>query len=78
MIGFGPSSISRFPIGLIQNEIATARYSTAISKGMFAFAKGLELSLDDIIGGWIVERLMCDFTFSHAKFVSKFGAEAES
>ena len=77
MIGFGPSSISRFPNGFIQNEIATARYIAAISKGSFAFTKGLELSLDDIIRGWIIECLMCDFAFSHAKLVSTFGAEAE-
>lgn len=77
MIGFGPSSISRFPTGFIQNEIATARYTAAISQGILAFAKGLELSPDDIIRGWIIERLMCDFAFSHAKLVSTFGADAE-
>ena len=77
MIGFGPSSISRYPVGFIQNEIATARYSAAISQGSFAFAKCLELSPDDMIRGWIIERLMCDFAFSRAKLVLKFGAEAE-
>ena len=77
MIGFGPSSISRFPAGYVQNEIATGRYNAAISDGGFAFTKGLELSNDDIIRGWIIERLMCDFTFSKADLILKFGTNAD-
>ncbi|MEO9168131.1 MAG: oxygen-independent coproporphyrinogen III oxidase [Aestuariivirga sp.] len=78
MLGFGPSSISRFPAGYIQNEVATGRYTAAISNGKFAASKGLELHEDDIIRGWIIERLMCDFAFTKAALTAKFGNAADT
>ena len=78
MLGFGPSSISRFPAGYIQNEVATGRYTAAIFDGKFAAAKGLELYEDDIIRGWIIERLMCDFAFTKAELTAKFGNAADA
>ena len=77
-IGFGSSSISCFPGGYIQNEVATGRYSAAISGGVFAHSKGFELSKDEIVRAWIIEPLMCDFAFDKVDLISKFGAGADS
>ncbi|WP_246673382.1 oxygen-independent coproporphyrinogen III oxidase [Mesorhizobium sp. B2-9-1] len=74
LIGLGPSSISRYRQGHAQNIVATGEYEKVVNSGRMAIARGVEFSLDDLARGWIIERLMCNFTFSAAELVKRFGA----
>ena len=73
LIGLGPSSISRFRQGYAQNIVATGEYEKAVNSGQLATARGIEFSVDDLARGWIIERLMCHFTFSAIELVERFG-----
>lgn len=77
LIGLGPSSISRFRQGHAQNTPSTGAYGRMIEAGSLAVVRGLSLSDEDRMRGWVIERLMCDFGFSAAALRSSFGAEAE-
>ncbi|CDX20728.1 Oxygen-independent coproporphyrinogen-III oxidase [Mesorhizobium sp. ORS 3324] len=74
LIGLGPSSISRFRQGYAQNIVATGEYEKAVDCGQLATARGIEFSVDDLARGWVIERLMCNFTFSAVDLVERFGA----
>ena len=76
LIGLGASSLSRFPGGYLQNQVATGRYSAQIKDGMLAHDRGFTLDDDDKLRGWIIERLMCDFSFRRDDLVNAFGAAA--
>ncbi|MEI8702333.1 oxygen-independent coproporphyrinogen III oxidase [Mesorhizobium sp. ISC15] len=73
LIGLGPSSISQFRQGYAQNMPATAEYGRMVDQGGLAAVRGIELSEDDRVRGWIIERLMCDFAFSAIDLVERFG-----
>ncbi|WP_184879541.1 oxygen-independent coproporphyrinogen III oxidase [Mesorhizobium sangaii] len=73
LIGLGPSSISRFRQGYAQNMPVTAEYERRVDAGDLAIVRGIELSEDDRVRGWIIERLMCDFAFSAIDLVERFG-----
>ncbi|MGZ9721027.1 oxygen-independent coproporphyrinogen III oxidase [Rhizobium miluonense] len=77
LIGLGPSSISRFREGYAQNTPSTGEYSRLIEAGSLAIARGLSLSGDDRLRGWVIERLMCDFGFSSIALRNMFGENAE-
>jgi oxygen-independent coproporphyrinogen III oxidase len=77
LIGLGPSAISRFRQGYAQNITATGEYEKAVDSGQLATARGIELSVDDVARGWIIERLMCQFRFSAIDLVELFGAVGE-
>lgn len=77
LIGFGPSSISRYRQGYAQNIVATGEYEKAAAAGRLATARGIELSLDDRARGWVIERLMCDFSFSAIELVELFGERGQ-
>ncbi len=76
-LGFGPSAIGCFPGGFVQNEVAIGRYASLVAAREFPLARGLAVSLDDQIHGYIIERLMCDLSFSFGTLTGKFGAHAE-
>lgn len=73
LLGFGPSSISSFPDGFAQNQVATGLYTAAITAGQSPLARGLLLSEADKLNGWVIERLMCDFGFSREALERRFG-----
>ena len=73
LIGLGPSAISRYRQGYAQNIVATGAYEKAVDSGQLAVARGIELSVDDLARGWIIERLMCHFAFSAIELVERFG-----
>ncbi|TRC99899.1 oxygen-independent coproporphyrinogen III oxidase [Mesorhizobium sp. WSM4303] len=73
LIGLGPSSISRFRQGYAQNTVATGEYEKIVDSGQLATARGIELSVNDLARGWIIERLMCQFAFSAVELVERFG-----
>ncbi|MDG4881882.1 oxygen-independent coproporphyrinogen III oxidase [Mesorhizobium sp. WSM4884] len=78
LIGLGPSSISRYRQGYAQNIVATGEYEKAVNSGRLAIARGVEFSLDDLARGWIIERLMCQFSFSAVELVERFGAVGQT
>ncbi len=78
LIGLGPSSISRFRQGYAQNMPSTAAYGRLIEAGGLAVVRGLSLSDEDRMRGWVIERLMCDFGFSVTALRGRFGAGAEA
>lgn len=60
LIGFGASSIGKFPQGFVQNKPDVREWRAAICAGRFATARGIALSDDDRLRAAIIERLMCD------------------
>lgn len=77
LIGFGASAISRFPQGYAQNAARTPDYQRRVGEHGLATARGLELSDDDRMRSHVIERLMCDLSFSGADLKARFGAAAE-
>ena len=77
LLGFGPSSISGFPGGFAQNQVATGIYTAAITSGRSPVARGLLLSQEDQLNGWIIERLMCDFAFSKGELEQLFNEKGQ-
>lgn len=73
LIGLGPSSISRYRQGYVQNITATGDYVKAVFSGHLPVARGIEFSRDDVATAWLIERLMCDFEFSAEELVGQFG-----
>lgn len=78
LLGLGASAISRFPGGLMQNTVATSLYQQGVQSGALPHAKGISLTSDDIVRGWIIERLMCDLRFSKAALMAAHGLQAET
>ncbi|MEZ5776318.1 MAG: oxygen-independent coproporphyrinogen III oxidase [Hyphomicrobiaceae bacterium] len=76
IIGFGASAIGQMPEGYIQNTVPTGDYQRRIGEGRLATARGFRLSEDDRMRAHVIERLMCDFAFSRAGLVARFGTKA--
>lgn len=75
LIGLGASAIGKMPQGYVQNAVATGDYQRRVGGGL-ATVRGLELSEDDRMRGWLIERLMCDFGFSSRQLTERFGDRA--
>lgn len=78
LIGLGPSSISQFRQGYAQNMPSTSEYGRMVEAGGLSAVRGIELSDDDRVRGWVIERLMCDFAFSAIELVERFGQAGQS
>ena len=76
ILGLGPSSISRYAQGYAQNHPATGEYGRRVLAGELATVRGIALSEDDRVRGWVIERLMCDFGFSASDALQHFGGAA--
>ncbi len=48
----------------MQNNPATGEYQKAVAGGGLAVVRGIELSDEDRVRAWVIERIMCDFGFS--------------
>lgn len=72
LIGLGASSIGNLPQGYVQNITATGEYTRAIRERGLAVAKGLLLSDEDRMRGWVIERLMCDCAVSVDELRNRF------
>lgn len=77
LIGFGASAISRLPQGYAQNATAVADYRRRIATTGLATARGVALSEDDRMRAHVIERLMCDLTYSAADVRDRFGPAAD-
>jgi oxygen-independent coproporphyrinogen-3 oxidase len=63
LLGFGASSISKFPQGYAQNAPATFAYQERVNATGFASFKGFEMAPEDALMARVIEDLMCRFTF---------------
>jgi oxygen-independent coproporphyrinogen-3 oxidase len=73
LLGFGASAIGRLPQGYVQNETAIKRYERCVEAGDFATARGVVFSEEDRLRGGIIERLMCDMSFSSRALAGQRG-----
>jgi oxygen-independent coproporphyrinogen-3 oxidase len=73
LIGFGPSSISRYREGHAQNFPTTGDYTRAVENGALPVARGLAVNAEDRVRGWVIERLMCEFGFSIPELLTREG-----
>lgn len=76
LIGFGASSIGSLPNGYVQNITATGEYIRSVAQTGLAIARGIAFSDDDRMRGWVIERLMCDFSVSIDELRRRFGGNA--
>ncbi len=60
LLGFGPSAISRFPQGYVQNSPAARDWSAAVSSGRLAAVRGVKLTNADRLRWRLIERLLCE------------------
>lgn len=78
LLGIGASAIGHLPQGYVQNAIAAADYGLRVQNAGLATAKGLQLTREDRVRGYVIERLMCDLEFSAADVRKAFGAAADA
>jgi len=72
MIGFGASAIGQLQQGYIQNISPLKKYRESIAAGNFPIERGIELSKDDRLRGYIIERIMCDLNVDLDAVCDKF------
>ncbi len=72
LIALGPSGISEFPGGFVQNSKDIRAYSEAINRGELALDRGVPRVRDDALRGAIIERLMCDMRVDVAQIAYQF------
>lgn len=77
LLPLGPSSIGRFADGYVQNEPATGQYIAKVSAGDIPFTRGIALTADDKMRGWVIERLMCDYAFCFTELAERFGPRSQ-
>lgn len=73
LIGLGASSISRFPQGYAQNAARVPDYQARVAKLRLGTSRGLAFAGDDAERAYVIERLMCDLTFSKSELRARFG-----
>jgi oxygen-independent coproporphyrinogen III oxidase len=73
-IGLGATAIGCLPGGYVQNAVPVHDYIRRINENGLATARGVSLGADDRMRAFVIERLMCDFTFSSEALERKFGA----
>lgn len=76
LIGVGASSISSYGDAYVQNIVPTAQYQKTVQDGRLSAMRGVQLTLDDRIRAYMIERLMCDFAFSFDALEQRFGYAA--
>ena len=73
LIGLGASSISRTPLGFVQNHAQERDWRAAVEAGDLPVARGVALNPRDAFVGEIIERLMCDFAVDVADLARRHG-----
>lgn len=77
LIGLGASSVSQYPQGYVQNTPASGDYAKRIDAGGLAGVRGLVLSDEDRLRGFVIEELMCRYRFSASDLKQRFGRAAD-
>ena len=75
LIAFGPSAISEFAEGYVQNTSDLKAWSALVSEGRSTAHRGIALTEDDRLRRAIIERLMCDLRVDLADIAGRFGAD---
>ena len=78
LIGLGASAIGRLPQGYVQNVVATGEYQRRVQAGQGATDRGIALGPDDLVRGFAIERLLCDFRLDFAQLRNRFPGGAEA
>lgn len=77
IIGLGASAIGRLPQGYVQNVVSTHEYQRRAMAGLSPVDKGIAFTPDDLLRGYAIERLLCDFRLDFADLRSRFPKAAE-
>jgi oxygen-independent coproporphyrinogen-3 oxidase len=75
-IGLGASAIGRLLGGYVQNAVAVSDYARRVQQTGLATVRGWELTPEDRLRASVIERLMCDFSFSSKGLTDQFGGAA--
>lgn len=78
LIGFGASAISALAQGYAQNVASLPSYMAAVENGELPIARGIELSSDDKLRRFVIERIMCDMTVDVGEACRKYGMDADT
>lgn len=76
LIGLGASAIGKLPQGYVQNMPATGEYERMADGDELCVVRGIELSLDDRVRAFVIERLMCEFTLDLDALSKLYGPAA--
>lgn len=76
LIGLGASAIGKLPQGFVQNAVADADYARRVADHGLATARGRRLTSEDQLRAHVIERLMCDFSFSASAVATRFDVDA--
>ncbi|WP_395696964.1 oxygen-independent coproporphyrinogen III oxidase [Methylocella sp.] len=77
LIGIGASAISRLPQGYAQNAVPVGVHAELVKAGGLATRRGFALAPEDEMRGFVIERLMCDFSFPGRALAERYGGLAE-
>ena len=61
LIGLGASAIGKLPQGYVQNMPATGEYERMADGDDLCVVRGIALSDEDRVRGFVIEKIMCDF-----------------
>lgn len=75
LIGFGASSISKFPNGFAQNQAKSSDYALAIKSGALATYRGIETTHEDRLVARAIEMIMCNFAIDYPALINEFGSD---
>jgi oxygen-independent coproporphyrinogen III oxidase len=78
LIGLGASSVGSLPQGHIQNAVPIGDHARRVAAGQLAAVRGVALSADDRMRGWVIERLMCDLGFRVGELRARYGRSADA
>jgi len=73
LLGLGASAIGHLSQGYVQNAAAAGDYARRIKENALATVRGFALSPEDRMRARVIERLMCDFSFSSIALQREFG-----
>lgn len=76
LIGFGSSAVSHFPGGFTQNAPGIADYERRVASDGIATVRGVALTEDDRMRSYVIERLMCNLSFSSDELRRRYGEAA--
>ncbi|MES5096969.1 oxygen-independent coproporphyrinogen III oxidase [Agrobacterium sp. BA1120] len=76
LIGLGASAIGKLPQGYVQNMPATGEYERMADGDDLCVVRGIELSEDDRVRAFVIERIMCDFALDLAALGQLYGPVA--
>lgn len=72
LIGFGMTAIGSVGGAYFQNAKTLESYYSSLDQKQFPIARGRELSEDDVIRQWVIQKLMCQFELVKEDFKDRF------